>query len=108
RRLLLAIPEELEGTRDVRDVCGADLLEFRVLLEIVVPVRQSDAALAGDADHLAGVLEILHLADAEHGIDADHLQVSHLSLEVREIPDACDAVELGREPTHADALDLLL
>ncbi len=68
----------------MRDVVGADLLELRILLEIVVPVGKPDAALAGDADDLGGVLEVLHLAEAEHGIDADHLQVGDLPLQIRE------------------------
>ena len=95
RGQLLTVTEQMEGPCEMRHIQGAGLLELRVLLEIVVPVRQSDAALAGDPDHLGGILEILHLADAEHGIDADHLQLSHLPLQVRESSDAGDAVELG-------------
>ena len=32
--------------------------------------RLADAALADNSDHLRGVLQILHLADTEHRIDA--------------------------------------
>src|SRR5512146_1045597 len=92
----------------MRDVFRTDLFELRVLLQIVVPVRQAEAALGGDADDTRGIVEVLHLTEAEHRIDADHLQVGDLALDVRETADTGDGVELRRERIHTDAIDELL
>jgi hypothetical protein len=53
------IIQQLEGLRHVRDVLGADVLRFVVLLGVVVAVGQAQAAAARECNHARGVVEIL-------------------------------------------------
>ena len=81
------ITEQLEGLRHVFQVLLASLLGFVVLLQVVVPIGQSQPALVGIGDHHAGVLVIPLGVEAEGGRSpgAPHHEKGSLTVEPRHL-----------------------
>ncbi len=71
---LFRLARELEHVGDVLHILGAGFLGGVAGAEIVVAFGQSQAALVDDGDLLAGVLEILLLAEVEKRVYADQLK----------------------------------
>ena len=67
---------EGEHLGDVSDVLGANLGVLVAGAQVVVLLRQAEAALLDEGDLLGGVLEVLLLAVAEEGVDADALELA--------------------------------
>ena len=67
---------EGEHFGDVGDVLGADLGVLVACAQVVVLLRQAKAALLDECDLFGGVLEVLLLAVAEEGVDADALELA--------------------------------
>ena len=59
------VSHQLEHFRDVRQVCLAQLFGFGVVLQVVIAIRQAEAALIGFGDHLRRVLVVLIRAERE-------------------------------------------
>ena len=72
---VFVLARQAEHRRHVRHVRLAHGLGLVVLLEVVIAVGQTEAALEGHADHLRRIREVLHLAEAEEGVHAQRVQV---------------------------------
>ncbi len=74
-RRLRRVADELEHLRDVRAVRLAQVLRLGVVLQVVVPVGEAEAALVEDPDVARGVPRVLRDAEAEARVRAREVQL---------------------------------
>jgi hypothetical protein len=97
------VAEEHEQVRDVLHVRVA--LRFLFVAEIVIAVREAEAALADLEDLLGAVLEIVACVGRERDVDADLLELPEFAGKRRRIGDRGDVGEHGRERLRSFGLD---
>ena len=99
------VAEEHQHARDVSDIGGACRLECGLVLQIVIAIRQPEAALARHRDHPRAVLEILHLTQGQRRLDADRQKMCQGLRQLVARGDGGYARKLRRERRRAGRID---
>jgi len=90
----------------VLHVARAKLLRAVVVIDVVLAVRQAEAALPGSGDHLRAVLQILFGAKLKDGVHVVAMQMRDFSLEASYALDRRDALEFRFQRLEACRLHL--
>ncbi len=77
RRLLRAVSQQSEYFLQVSGILLAKVHRFRIVLQVVIAIRQTQAALVQLGDHFGSILEILTGSHAKQSGDATFVKQSH-------------------------------
>ena len=96
---------EREQLHDVSGVCGAGFLHFRVVLQIVIAIRQAETGLSDLHDVHIRPFRILAHSNADRRIDAESGEVRKCCGKLHRVSQGGDGFHLTRERGDPKLLD---